>query len=98
MRKALENVGSGAGPAANEIQKVNTKLDETTQAANKTAQSVSQKLNPALQTMKGMLGALGIDVGARALVQFATSAIKAAESITGRSEEHTSELQSQSNL
>jgi len=90
MRKALENVGSGAGPAANEIQKVNTKLDETTQAANKTAQSVSQKLNPALQTMKGMLGALGIDVGARALVQFATSAIKAAESITGVERQLTS--------
>ena len=90
MRKALENVGSGAGPAANEIQKVNTKLDETTQAANKTGQAVSQKLNPALQTMKGMLGALGIDVGARALVQFATSAIKAAESITGVERQLTS--------
>ena len=83
IRKSVENVGSGAGPAANEIQKVNTKLDETAKSANNAAQAVGNKLNPALQTMKGVIGALGIDVGARALVQFATSAIKAAESITG---------------
>src|SRR5688572_23636847 len=79
---ALNKVDQSLSGLSGEFNRFNRQLQETERQSTRAAQA-SEKHSAVLGRMKGALGALGLLVTAQQFVQFAASAVRSAEAMTG---------------
>lgn len=79
---ALNRVDNSVKTLPSEFNKLNNTLRQTEQATNRAA-AASEKQSAVMGKLKGVLGSLGLLVGAREMLQFAGATIRASEAMTG---------------